>query len=87
MRGTINFELEPLLDLEMDFEFLPGIPGRLGADPDFSYPAEGPYYEFTQIRVHHQDQWHQVPDWLFEILNQNHQGELIEAVRDWVDQP
>jgi hypothetical protein len=86
MRGTITFELKPLLDLEMDFDFIPGSPARLTADPDFSYPADGPYYEFEEIRVYHNNQWHKVPDWLYQILNFRYEDKLIEAVRDWLDQ-
>ncbi len=49
MNGTTTFELEPQLDLEMDFSFTPGSPGRLTADPSFSEPAEGPVYEIEEI--------------------------------------
>ena len=40
MNGTITFELEPQLDLEMDFCFIPGSPTRLTADPYYSEPGK-----------------------------------------------
>ena len=86
MRGTITFEVEPVLDLEMDFDFIPGSRARLTADPDFSQEAEGPFYEFNEIRVYYGKQWHKVPDWLYNLLNFHYQDKLVAAVKDWLDQ-
>ena len=74
MEGTATLEMEPLLNLEIDFEFTPGKSERLNCHPDFAEPGYGPEYDFQEIRVFHQGQWHQVPDWLFEILNSQYDG-------------
>ena len=87
MEGTANLELEPLLDLEMDFEFLPGSPGNLMGHPDHRYPPEAPEYAIRAIRVYHNQEWHQVPDWLWEILKFNYEDQLIEAAQEWLTQP
>jgi len=87
MQGTTTLELEPQLDFQMDFCFTPGSPAKLRADPDFSEPADGPIYEIEEIRVHHKEQWHKVPDWLEEILNLNYEKDLIEAVNEWLREP
>lgn len=87
MDGTANFEFELPLDLEMDFSFLPGDPGNLTGHPDHRYPPEPPEYEFHEIRVYHNQQWHRVPDWLAEILKFKHQDELIEAAEEWLSRP
>ena len=87
MNGTTTFELDPQLDLEMDFSFTPGRLGRLTADPDSSYPDEGPLYEIEEIRVCHNKKWHKVPQWLCEILNFNYEKDLVEVVDQWLDQP
>jgi hypothetical protein len=86
MEGTVNLELEPLLDLEMDFSFLPGDPGNLMGHPDHRYPPEEPEYEFQEIRVYHDNQWHQVPDWLGEILHK-YEDQLIEAAEEYLSKP
>jgi hypothetical protein len=86
MKGTTTFELEPLLDLEMDFYFTPGRPAKLTADPYYSEPAEGPEYEIEELRVYHKRQWHKIPDWLWEILNIKYEKNLIEAVNEWLDE-
>lgn len=87
MEGTASFELEPLLDLEMDFEFVPGDPGNLMGHPDLRYPPEDPEYEIREIRVCHNKEWHQVPEWLWEILKFNYEDQLIEAAQEWLRQP
>jgi hypothetical protein len=87
MNGTTSFELEPQLDLEMDFCFTPGSPVKLTADPYDSDPGEDPLYEIEEIRVCHQNKWHKVPDWLWEILNLNYERDLVEAVNQYLDQP
>jgi hypothetical protein len=84
MDGTVNFELEPLLDFEVDFSFLPGDPGNLSGNPDFRYPPEPPEYEFQEIRVYHNQEWHQVPEWLWEILKFNYEDQLIEAAEEYL---
>ena len=50
MQGTVEFELKPLLDLEMEFNHIPGLP-RTGID----YPPEDPTYEIERIRVFYQE--------------------------------
>ena len=87
MEGTASFELEPLLDLEMDFEFIPGTPGNLMGHPDHRYPPEDPEYDIRAIRVYHNQKWHQVPEWLWEILKFNYQDQLIEAAEEWLARP
>ena len=87
MDGTVNFELEPLLDLEMDFEFVPGTPGNLMGHPDHRYPAEDPEYDIRTIRVYHNQKWHRVPEWLWEILKFNYEDQLIEAAEEWLSSP
>ena len=86
MNGTTTFELEPQLDLEMDFEFIPGSPVKLTADPYYSEPGEDPVYEIGEIRVYHGKAWHKVPQWLWELLNSNHEEDLCEVVNEWLDQ-
>ena len=87
MNGTTTFALKPSLDLEMDFDFTPGTPGKLDGHPDSWYPAENPDYEIGEIRVYHNKQWHKVPYWLWEIMNFNYEDALIEAVHQWVEIP
>jgi hypothetical protein len=87
MEGTVNLELEPLLDLEMDFEFVPGTPGNLMGHPDHRYPAEDPEYDIGAIRVCHNNKWHQVPDWLSEILEFKYQDQFIEAAEENLEKP
>ena len=84
--GTATVELQPELDLELDFNFVPGSPVKLTADPYYSEPGEDPIYEIEEIRVYHGKQWHKVPDWLWEMLNFKHEEDLVEAVDEWLDQ-
>jgi len=86
MEGTITFEVEPLLNLEIDFDFIPGCPAKVDGPSDFWHPAEDPDYEIGEIRVCHKKQWHKVPDWLWEIMNSTYEEALIEAVNEWLDQ-
>jgi len=69
----------------MDFEFIPGQSARLLCHPDLAEPGYPPEYDIQEIRVRHQGQKHQVPDWLFEILNKKYEMELIEIVDQWID--
>jgi hypothetical protein len=87
MEGTASFELEPLLDLEVDFNFTPGSPAKLTGDPYYSEPGEDPLYEIEEIRAYSGKKWHKVPDWLWEILNLNYEEDLVEAVKQYLDQP
>lgn len=87
MRGTITFELELLLDLEMDFNFIPGDPGKLDGHPDFRYPPTDPEYEILEIRCRHSKQWHKLPDWFRDILVFDYQDSLIEAADEWLKLP
>ena len=84
--GTATIELQPELDLELDFNFIPGSPVKLTADPYYSEPGEDPVYEIEEIRVYHGKKWHTVPDWLWEMLNFNYEKNLVEAVDEWLDQ-
>jgi hypothetical protein len=84
MEGTVNLELEPLLRLEMAFEFTPGRSDRLNCHPDLAEQGYGPDYDFQEIKVWHQDQWHTVPDWLFELFNRQFEMDLVEIVDQWV---
>ena len=87
INGTASFELEPLLDLEMDFSFTPGSPGNLMGNPEFRYPPEDPEYEIRNIKVYHNKEYHEVPGWLWEILNFKYEDQLIEAANEWLEHP
>ena len=84
MEGTTTLELEPLLNLELDFEFIPGQSGRLFCHPDLGEPGYDPEYDFQEIRVFHQDKWHQVPDWLMAIITSHYEMELVDLVDQYV---
>ena len=84
MNGTTTFEMEPLLNLEMDFEFIPGSSPRLNCHPDLAEPGYDPDYDFQEIRVFHQGHRYQVPDWLFEILKSQFEMDLVDIVDQWL---
>jgi len=77
MQGTVEFELEPLLDLEMDFNYIRGEP-RSGID----YPPEEPTYEIEKIRVLYREKWHDIPKWLEEFIVLHHYGNLVEEIKE-----
>ncbi len=85
MEGTTTLELEPLLELEMDFEFIQGQPAKLLCHPDLAEPGYDPEYDFQTIRLRHQGQKYQVPEWLMEIITSHYEMELIEIVDQWLD--
>ncbi len=86
MEGTTTLEIEPLLNVEFDFEFIPGQPARLLCHPDLAEPGYDPEYDFQTIRVVHKGKKYQVPDWLMEIITSQYQMELVDIVDEWVDE-
>ena len=77
MQGTVEFELKPLLDLEMEFNHIPGLP-RTGID----YPREDPTYEIERIRVFYQEKWRIIPKWLEEFIINHHYDALVGKIKE-----
>ena len=84
MEGTTNLELEPLLNLEIDFEFIPGQSARLLCHPDLAEPGYDPEYDFREIRVIHQGKKYQAPEWLQEIITTHYEMDLVDLVDQYV---
>ena len=79
MEKTTSLEIEPLLLLEMDFSYTPGIKGKMSGHPDLWYPDENPEYDIKKLRVYHKNKWHHVPEWLSDILQIKYHDQLVAA--------